>query len=145
MEKWLRAYNAAPPTVRAASAVSAVQLLGLLAVAGLAATRGGFSLPRTPAPIAWASVVLGVILLGMLFILPLGMTVSRYPRRRHREALLFEGVMLFVFVDASSSRPSIVGAAWIVAGLAAMLLLLAPASRRYATERERRFAEADTL
>ena len=87
---------------------------------------------------------LGVILLGMLFILPLGMTVSRYPRRRHREAMLFQGVMLFVFVDAFSSRPSIAGAIWIVAGLAAILLLLAPASRRYATERERRFAAADT-
>ncbi len=106
---------------------------------------GGIRLKNEPAPMAWIGVALGVILLGMLFILPLGMTRSRYPRRRYKEALLFQGVMLFAFVDAFLSEPSIVGAAWVITGVVAILSLLAPASRRYATERELRFVAADTL
>jgi hypothetical protein len=143
VQKWLLAYRSAPPIVKAASAVSVLQLFGLLASTGLGLARDGFPALRTPAPLEWAGLALAGISLGMLFILPLGITASRYPRRRYKEALLFQGVLLFVFVDSFFSRPSIAGSVWIIAVSAAILLLLAPASRQYASERERRFAAAD--
>lgn len=62
--------------------------------------------------------------------------------RRYREAIVFQALLLLVFVDAFAGHSSLVGAVLCVAALAALYLLLRPATRKYVAGREARFTAA---
>jgi hypothetical protein len=110
------------------------------AVVGLISARG--DLPGHNAAVLVVSVAFGVLLFASLFALPAAIVLSRYPLRRYREAIVFQALLLLVFVDALASHPSLVGAVLCIAALAALYLLLRPATREYVAGREGRFTAA---
>jgi hypothetical protein len=135
----IRAFNAAPSSIRAAAGLSALEAM-VWAVVGVISARG--DLPGHNTAVLVVSLALGVLLFASLFALPAAIVSSRYPLRRYREAIVFQAVLLLVFVDAFTGHPSPVGAVLCVAALAALYLLLRPAARKYVAGREARFTSA---
>lgn len=136
----LRAFKSAPASVRASVVLSTGQLLGFLVFGLLFGRQTPSILSTTSAPFLFVGLALGTLLFGLLFALPVGILLSRYPRRRHREAVVFQAVILFVFVDALVSRFSLTGAVITGATVAVIVLLVTPSTREFVSQRERRFA-----
>lgn len=104
------------------------------AVVGVISARG--DLPGHNSAVLIVSLALGVLLFASLFALPAAIVSSRYPLRRYCEAIVFQALLLLVFVDAFAGHPSPIGAVLCVAALAALYLLLRPATRKYVVGRE---------
>ena len=134
-----RAFSAAPYPIRVSAGLCAFEA-AVWAVVAVTSARAELPGPSQAAFIL--GLAIGVLLLASLFALPAAIVASRYPRRRHQEAIVFQALLLLVFVDGFASHPSFAGAALFVAALSAVCLLLLPTTRKYVANREARFAAA---
>jgi predicted permease len=135
----VQAFKAAPQALRAAAILSCLEAIVWLG-GGVLLAHG--SLPGSTTPRLIAGIAIGVLLPVCLFTLPAAAAFSRYPRRRYREALVFQTLLLFVFVDALASDASPLGAVLCASALASVYLLLKPSTRNFVASREGRFRAA---
>ncbi len=127
---------ASPRTLKGAAALGVIQAIGW-AVVTLAAS-GSSTLPNSPFPRA-AGLALGVAILAPLSALPVAVALSRYPRRRYREALIFQAALLLIFADGFVGHPSLVDALFVLWPIAVIALLASPSAQQFIADREARF------
>jgi hypothetical protein len=127
------AWRSAPGTLKVASGLFVLELA--LICGGMVAALLTGPLPTTPNTTTGevtAVVVLSTLLfLGCLVMLAIGLVSSRKLRLRRTETLIFQGMVLFVSIDALIGRPS----AWLFLGALLSVciggLVLTPSSRRF--------------
>jgi hypothetical protein len=137
----VQAFKAAPQALRAAAILSGLEVVLWLG-GGLLLAHGSW--PRSSTPTLIAGIAIAIPLFACLFALPATTVVSRYPQRRYREALVFQALLLFVFVDALASRASPLGVVMCASALASVYLMLKPSTRNFVAGREERFRTAVT-
>jgi len=135
----VQAFKAAPQPLKSAAILSALEAVVWL-VGGVLLDRGSSPGPSTPTLIV--GIGIAMLLFASLFSLPAATVVSRYPQRRYREALVFQTLLLFVFVDSLASHASPLGAVLCASALASVYLLLKPSTRNFVAGREERFRAA---
>lgn len=139
MDRVRRGFKLAPPTIRAAAGLSAAELVMFLAgvIAGALHSAPGSG---TAGPPRFPSLLLGTLLFAPLFWLPFGVVLSRYPRRRYREALLFQGILLVAFVLSAVTDHASLSAGLAGVSLVLVWLLRRPSVSAFVAQRERAFA-----
>jgi hypothetical protein len=135
----VQAFKAAPQALRAAAILSCLEAVVWL-VGGVLLARGSW--PGSSTPTLIVGIAIAMLLFACLFTLPAATVFSRYPQRRYREALVFQTLLLFVFVDALASHASPLGAVLCASALASVYLLLKPSTRNFVASREGRFRAA---
>jgi MFS-type transporter involved in bile tolerance (Atg22 family) len=135
----MQRYSSAPPSVKTATALFVAEVLTFFVGGFVGASQGhkSASTAGTGAIVA----VSGAMLLAAFLSLALGIVFSRYPRRRHREAILFQALILFVCLMSAATDHPAVGTT-LIAGLsvAIITLLLRPSARAFVAKREQVFS-----
>ncbi len=139
MTERLAAYRAAPRERQAAAVVSASQAAFFLIVALISLFRQGFPSSSASSGFRLPSLAVGALLFGLLFALPTTATLSRYPRRRHREALLFQSALVALFGAGAIFGRSISSAVYAGSAVIVIVLLNAASARRFVVQREQKF------
>ena len=112
-----------------------LQAVGWLVIA-LAAPSSS-TLSRSPVPQAALLAVSGLFL-ASLSALPIGAVLSRYPRRRYRQAVIFQAALVLICIASFAGHPSVVAALLGVWPLTVIALLVSPGTREFVLEREAR-------
>lgn len=114
-----------------------LQALGWLVLA--LAVPSSSTLARSPVPQA-ALVAVGSLFLASLSALPIGAALSRYPRRRYRQAVVFQAALVVICVASFAGHPSAVAALLGLWPLTVIALLVSPGTREFVLKREARLA-----
>ncbi len=139
MSERLEAYRAAPRELKGAAVVSLVQALYFLVFSLIGLFRQGLPTSSGPSALTLPGLAIGALLLETLFALPVTATMSRYPRRRHREAMVFQTALAALFGAGAIFGLSVLAAAYASTAIIVILLLSAASTRSFISRREQQF------
>jgi hypothetical protein len=119
-----------PLTTKLAAGVFLGELLGMLA-GGLGQSFGGHESSVNGSS---TSAIIGIstaLLVGCLLWLPASLVRTKYPRRRYKEAMLFQGIVVLVCVLSLVGHATVLSASYLCAAALVAGTLLTRSSRAY--------------
>lgn len=139
MSERLEAYRAAPRELKGAALASSIQAVYFLVFTLIGLFRQGLSSSGAPSALALPGLAVGALLLGVLFALPVTAVLSRYPRRRHREAVVFQSALVALFGAGAIFGLFVFAAAYACTSILVIFLLNAASTRIFISRREQQF------
>ena len=136
MTKRAKVLASSPAALKGAISLGMLQALGWVVLVLTAQSSSTLSSSHVPKA---ALLAIGVVFLGGLSVLPIGAALSRYPRRRYREAVLYQTALVLVCVAAFAGHLSVASAVLTLWPLSVITLLVSPGTRQFVLEREGRF------
>ena len=127
---------ASPRSLKGATFLAVLQAIGW-AVLALTAS-GSAALSHSHVPRA-ALLGIGALFLAGLSVLPMAVALSRYPRRRYREAAIFQLALLLICVTSFIGHPSLASVLFALWPVAIIALLRSPSTQHFIVDCEARF------